>query len=224
MKYVIEKDGSAVSPVGVWTPGLAKNCGLTGNLNAPKKLPCFLRDGRYLRKVCVEKIVPGKYQTRVEGKGSIVESEWVIQQKAIELPLNSAKQQALQEIKKRRDEILNGDFYWSKEGKLYSIQGTDADITKMERTRDLLDVVKSRGAELSQTIVPWRTSDNFWTPSLRSEEITDMIVVKGQQQIVCWERYRELEEQINSSETNSINKLRALDLEAGWPGVGQVVP
>ncbi|MEH6633475.1 MAG: hypothetical protein V7776_21880 [Halopseudomonas aestusnigri] len=216
MKFVIEKDGSAVSPVNVWTPGLAEKCGLKGNLNAPQNLPCFLRDGQCLRKVRVEKTVPGKYQTRIEGKGSIVENEWIIQQKAIDLPLNIAKQQTLQEIKRRRDEILNGDFTWSKDGKLYSIQGSDADMSKMERIRHLLDVVKSRGAELSQTMVPWRTSDNLWTAPLKSEEITTMIEVKGQQQIVCWERYRELEEKIKSQETNSIEKICALDLEAGW--------
>ena len=99
MKYVIEKNGSAVSPVSVWTPRLAKKCGLTGNLSAPKDLPYALTDGRKLRAVQVERAGKSEFQTVTDNLGSVVDDAWVITQAVTDKPIEQVREILVVRIK-----------------------------------------------------------------------------------------------------------------------------
>ena len=223
MKYVIEKAGAAVSPVSVWTPALAEKCGLKGNLSAPKELPFSMNDGKTLRAVVLIKTIAEKYKYITTDGGSLDGNNWVIRQKDLNLPLESAKHLASEEIKNIRNGILEGNFNWILGEDTFLIQGQDTDLTKIERTRDLLKEAVTRGVPTDRAVQAWRTADNQWTPPLTTEQINDMAYAKGQQSLACWARYRELEGIIASAEISSVTKLRALDLNSGWPEVGPAV-
>ncbi len=224
MKYVIEKDGSAVSPVSVWTPGLAKKCELPGVAHAPN-VPFGLKDGSVLR--CVVTVHDDDklpYQTTLDTPGSVSDEVWIISRCSIDIPVERAKMQAFAKIKVKRDEILEGEFDWSLDKVTYQIQGGDINLTKIERSRDLLIETVKRGVSADNAVIAWRTADNSWTPALTSSQLNDMTFSKGQQILSCWARYRELEGIILSDEIDSVTKLRDLNLDTGWPESGQLKP
>ncbi|MFD2205494.1 hypothetical protein [Kiloniella antarctica] len=99
MKYVIEKNGSVVSPISVWIPGLAKRCGLSGSVLAPKNLPYSLSNGGNLRAVRLERVPQTKFQTVAENPGSVIGDEWVITQTVTDKPAEQARQIQIMDIK-----------------------------------------------------------------------------------------------------------------------------
>ncbi|KLN61900.1 hypothetical protein WH96_06385 [Kiloniella spongiae] len=98
MKYVIEKNSSAVSQISVWTPSLANKCHLVGNSQPPKSLPFELKGGANLRLVRTVKVNPNPYQYVVDDGGALVGDEWVI--------IQSLQDKSQDQIaKQKRDEI-----------------------------------------------------------------------------------------------------------------------
>jgi hypothetical protein len=105
--YVIEENGSIVIGPSGWNGRLAKRCGLEGNRHPPKQLPYDIDETKKLREVIFSKPALDKWQSHVEGAGTIdLFGRWNIPYTAAD-PSGSEIAAIREQIKKDVDEMAD---------------------------------------------------------------------------------------------------------------------
>ncbi|WP_120497559.1 DUF4376 domain-containing protein [Kiloniella sp. EL199] len=208
MKYVIEKNGSAVSQVSAWTPAFAKKCKLSGNASAPA-LPHTVKGIGILRAVRVERVAVTGFQMANDNPGVVVGDEWLITQSVQDRPLEQVKVTLVNKVKLVRDRIVSGGVIWSPDGgnTTYEVQ---SDKDSRFEMAGAVQILEHTGA----TEQGWRMLDNSMVV-LSLSQLKDMGVAIRNHVNACFVRQAELEAIIAGAAT--VDDLHAIDLEAGWP-------